>query len=221
MKLTRFLLAGLIGLLVNITVAQQVDSPKPQKLRVSEGVMLGRLIRGVLPEYPEDLRAKRIFGSVVLSLQIDKAGHVVQAIAVNGPPMMCETAITAVKQWQFKPYLYLNGDPVEVETTATFYFSPDQPINLHLSQSIMEGNLIHKVDPEYPQMAKIAHIQDDVLLSTVIDKQGDTKNLRGISGHPILIQAALHAVRQWKYKPFLLNGEPVEVETTITVRFHM
>src|SRR5260370_580933 len=83
------------------------------------------------------------------------------------------------------------------------------------------GDPGHLGIPRYPQMARIAHIQGDVLLTTIIDKQGDVKNLRAVSGHPILIQAALDAERQWKYKPYLLNGEPVEIETTITIKFHM
>ena len=90
-----------------------------------------------------------------------------------------------------------------------------------VSSGVMEGNLIRKVDPPYPSMAKIAHIQGDVVLQATISKGGTIENLRGVSGHPILIQAAMEAVRQWKYRPYELNGEPVEVETTITVRFHM
>jgi protein TonB len=70
-------------------------------------------------------------------------------------------------------------------------------------------------------MARIAHIQGDVVLQATISKNGSIENLHAISGHPILIQAALDAVRQWKYKPYILNSEPVEVETQITVKFHM
>jgi len=90
-----------------------------------------------------------------------------------------------------------------------------------VSSGVMEGNIIRKIDPPYPSMAKIAHIQGDVVLQAMISKGGTIENLRGVSGHPILIQAAMEAVRQWKYRPYELNGEPVEVETTITVRFHM
>lgn len=90
-----------------------------------------------------------------------------------------------------------------------------------VSSGVMEGNLIKKIDPPYPSMAKIAHIQGDVVLQATISKQGTIENLRGISGHPILIQAAMEAVRQWRYRPYELNSEPVEVETTVTVRFHM
>ncbi|HZD95053.1 MAG TPA: energy transducer TonB, partial [Candidatus Sulfotelmatobacter sp.] len=68
---------------------------------------------------------------------------------------------------------------------------------------------------------KIAHIQGDVTLQATISKNGVIENLRAVNGHPILIQAALDAVRQWKYKAYILNGEAVEVETTIQVKFHM
>src|SRR5476649_1634925 len=95
------------------------------------------------------------------------------------------------------------------------------PQKLRVSQGVAEGNLTHRVEPQYPQMAKVAHIQGEVLLAATISKSGAIENLHTISGHPILAQAATEAVRQWKYKPYLLNGEAVEVETTVKVSFHM
>ena len=95
------------------------------------------------------------------------------------------------------------------------------PQKLRVSQGVAEGNLLRKIEPQYPQMAKVAHIQGDVLLAATISKGGSIENLHQISGHPILVQAAMEAVKQWKYKPYLLNGEPVEVETTIKVSFKM
>lgn len=92
---------------------------------------------------------------------------------------------------------------------------------LRVSSGVLEGNLVNKVEPQYPQMAKIAHVQGYVVLQSLISKQGTVENLRAISGHPILLQAAMDAVRQWRYRPYILNGQPVEVESTITVRFHM
>ena len=68
-------------------------------------------------------------------------------------------------------------------------------------------------------MARIAHIQGDVILQATISKGGQIENLRVVNGHPMLVQAALDAVKQWRYKPYMLNGEPVEVETQITVNF--
>jgi protein TonB len=95
------------------------------------------------------------------------------------------------------------------------------PQKLRVSSGVAEGLKIHDVTPAYPQMARIAHIQGDVLLQATISKAGVIENLHGVQGHPILIQAAMDAVKQWKYKPYILNGEPVEVETTIKVQFHM
>lgn len=95
------------------------------------------------------------------------------------------------------------------------------PQKLRISSGVAEGNLVNRVEPQYPQMAKVAHVQGDVVLQALISKNGAIENLRAVSGHPILIQAAMEAVKQWRYKPYLLNGEPVEVETTITVKFHM
>jgi periplasmic protein TonB len=95
------------------------------------------------------------------------------------------------------------------------------PQKLRVSSGVADGLKIHDVQPTYPQMARIAHIQGDVMLQATISKTGVIENLHATSGHPILIQAAMDAVKQWKYKPYILNGEPVEVETTIKVQFHM
>jgi len=95
------------------------------------------------------------------------------------------------------------------------------PQKLRVSSGVAIGLLVNRVEPQYPQMAKIAHVQGDVELQATISKTGTIENLRAVSGHPILIQAAMDAVKQWRYKPYLLNGEPVEIETTITVKFHM
>ena len=78
---------------------------------------------------------------------------------------------------------------------------------------------MNKVQPLYPALAKQARIQGTVRLQAVIAKDGSVVELQVISGHPLLVQAALDAVRQWRYRPTLLNGEPVEVVTTIDVVF--
>jgi protein TonB len=95
------------------------------------------------------------------------------------------------------------------------------PQRVRLSQGVTEGNLLNKVTPLYPDIAKRARIQGVVVLQAVISKQGTIENLRVMSGHPMLTQSALDAVRQWRYRPYLLNGEPVEVETQITVNFNL
>ena len=84
---------------------------------------------------------------------------------------------------------------------------------------ISEGDLTHKVQPAYPALARSARIQGVVVLEAMISKQGTIENLRLLAGHPMLAPAAIDAVRQWRYRPYILNGEPVEVETQITVNF--
>ncbi len=96
-----------------------------------------------------------------------------------------------------------------------------RPERIRVSSGVANGMLMNGPQPVYPQMARIAHIQGDVVLQATISKTGAIENLRAISGHPILQQAALETVKQWRYKPYLLNNEPVEIETTITVKFHM
>ena len=98
---------------------------------------------------------------------------------------------------------------------------PSAPISLKVSSGVMAGNLLVKTLPQYPAIPKATHIQGTVVLQATISKIGSIQNLRVISGPPLLQQAALDAVRSWRYKPYLLNGEPVEVETTINVVFNL
>ena len=84
-----------------------------------------------------------------------------------------------------------------------------------------EGDLVRKVLPAYPPLARSARIQGQVVLQAVISKQGVIENLKVLGGHPMLVPAAVEAVRQWRYRPYILNNEPVEVETQITVNFSL
>ena len=84
---------------------------------------------------------------------------------------------------------------------------------------MMDGFLIYRPQPIYPPLARAARIQGPVLLRAIISREGTIQNLQVVSGHPMLVKAALDAVRQWRYRPYLLNNEPVEVETQVTVNF--
>jgi periplasmic protein TonB len=86
---------------------------------------------------------------------------------------------------------------------------------------MMEGNLAYRVQPVYPPLARQARIQGSVVLRAVIDRDGKIKNLQVVGGHPLLVQAAMDAVRQWRYRPYILNELPIEVETQITVNFSL
>ena len=92
---------------------------------------------------------------------------------------------------------------------------------LRVSAGVQASKLISQPKPLYPPIAKQARVQGTVVLAATISKSGTIDNLRVVSGHPMLTQSALQAVRQWKYQPIYLNGEQVEVETTINVNFSL
>jgi protein TonB len=106
----------------------------------------------------------------------------------------------------------LSSTPVAVPKIAT-------PQRVRVSAGVTSGLLVHRVSPVYPPLARQARIQGTVVLQAQISKDGNIENLQLISGHPMLAPAAIEAVKQWKYKPYLLNGEPVEVETQVQVNF--
>jgi protein TonB len=88
-----------------------------------------------------------------------------------------------------------------------------------VSSGTMAGALISRPQPVYPALAKAARVQGAVILRALISKTGDIEDLSVVSGPPMLTASALEAVRRWKYKPYLLQGVPVDVQTTITVNF--
>ena len=92
---------------------------------------------------------------------------------------------------------------------------------VRVSPGVTKGLLIHRVEPSYPPLAQQARIHGDVVLTAIIDKEGNVQQLQLVSGHPLLAPATIEAVKQWRYKPFLLNGQPLEVETTVTVSFRV
>jgi len=99
--------------------------------------------------------------------------------------------------------------------------SKPTPQRVRISQGVSKGLLIYRVEPTYPPVARAAHIQGVVVLAAIIDKDGNIQNLQVVSGHPMLAPAAIEAVKQWRYKPFLLSGQPLEVETAVTVTFQL
>jgi periplasmic protein TonB len=93
------------------------------------------------------------------------------------------------------------------------------PTRVRVSSGVQSGLLVKRVQPNYPPLARQARIQGKVILQAQISKEGNIENLTLVSGHPMLAPAAIEAVKQWKYRPYLLNGEPVEVETQVEVNF--
>jgi TonB family protein len=97
----------------------------------------------------------------------------------------------------------------------------EPPQKLRVSQGVMESNILHRVEPAYPPEARRNHIQGNVVLRVIIGRDGRVHDVKAVSGPRELIEASIGAVQQWRYRPYLLQGKPVEVETTIKVQFHM
>jgi protein TonB len=97
---------------------------------------------------------------------------------------------------------------------------PKAPVGpQRIDGQVAEANLIRRIQPVYPPLAKSARVQGTVEFTATISKEGNIENLQLVRGHPLLVNAAKEAVLQWKYRPTMLNGSPVEVITDIIVNF--
>lgn len=222
--------------------AQEANGP----IRVGGGVMAGQIVSKVNPVYPVEAKEQGIQGSVVLHAIIDKDGTVKELAVVSGPPELQASAIDAVKQWVYKPFL-LNGNPVEVNTTITVNYSldnssapppppppppPDNP-NEAANQIAAQGGEVYNVggsvrppiatyapDPEYPEDLRKAKLSGNVLVSLIVDPAGQPQNVhiaRGLGNE--FDQKAVEAVQQYRFKPATRNGEPVSTHLNVEVDF--
>jgi periplasmic protein TonB len=138
----------------------------------------------------------------------------------GGNPRICLTCIAADpnlgEDW---PRTYVGKDdlPHGFVTGNGPAVRPSGPKRV-ISQ-LDEGQLVNRVEPIYPHIAAISGIQGQVKLHAIIARDGRIQSLNVISGHPLLAHAALDAVEKWRYRPYVLNGERVEVETFITINF--
>ena len=113
------------------------------------------------------------------------------------------------------------ASPASAAGTSAEGYGRDVPRKIRVSSGVAEGLKVHDVLPIYPPEARRTHLQGEVLLQATIGKDGLIHDLKVVKGDPILADAAKGAVEQWRYRPYVLEGNPVEVETTIKVIFHM
>jgi TonB family protein len=188
----------------------------------------GRLIASLTPLYPEEARSNGVQGAVRLRVKVAKDGSVSSVDVMSGDPLLVESAIQAAKQWRYQPFINC-GQPMEAQSIENVRYSLNgsnatvtiatPPSRVRVASGVALGNLVYKVNPTYPLEAKAQRIQGEVVLKAVIGKNGGLQDISVISGPTELIGAAIDAVRQWRYKPFTVNGEPVEVETPIQINF--
>ena len=111
--------------------------------------------------------------------------------------------------------------PAETTPNKVVKVIPSDGTRMKLGGTVAAARIIKKLSPVYPPLARQTRIQGTVRLHVILSKDGSVQQLEVLSGHPLLVQSAMDAVRQWKYQPMLLNGEPVEVDTTIDVIYSL
>lgn len=184
------------------------------------------------PLYPSDAKAKHVQGTVVMRAIISRTGTVENLEVISGPDPLRQAAADAVSRWKYKPYL-LNGQPTEVETTININFTlspppaapmegfvgssiapPSSDARVRIPAGVMAARLISKVDPVVPPDVHESRV---VILHALISKLGLVENLEVVGTPANTVKFVTDAVRRWRYDPYLLNGVPVEVQTTISV----
>jgi TonB family protein len=198
-----------------------------QPFRVGGDVKAPVAIVYVDPIYPQEARQARVSGIVILDTVIDHNG-VVKDVRVRKPlPFgLSEAAVDAVKQWSFKPGT-LNGEAVDVvfELTVNFKldnkdFDPNGP--MRVSGDVHAPVVVEKVEPLYTKEARKARISGIVVIEAVIGRDGLVKIAKVVKPLPFgLDQAAVDAVKQWKFEPATLQGKPVDVFYTLAVSFSL
>ena len=208
------------------------------------------VLKRVAPIYPFDAGKGGIQGKVVLRVLVSETGDVESAEVVSGEKELIQSALDAAKKWKFEPYV-VNGKAIKVRTNLPFdfYFSgnatdykdkpptpsaspatgdgkagaSDKPLptRVRVSSGVIGGLRLRAVQPIYPPDAKANHVQGTVILHAIIGIDGHIENLTVVSGPRELQQAATGAVEQWVYRPYLLEGKPVEVDTTIELHFNL
>jgi TonB family protein len=179
--------------------------------------------------YPAEAIAKRVEGRVVLELSIDDEGRVYDALVVSGPQELRRAALLTALQWRYSKQMPL---PAKLAVSILFQLpapvaqpqrpaatNGDAPKRIRVGGAVQHERLVREVTPAYPPLARQARIQGQVQLKVSISTTGAVDFIEVETGHPLLIPAAVEAVKQWEYKPTLLNGVPVAVDTTVRIHF--
>jgi len=186
-------------------------------------------IKEVKPVYPAAALKKKIQGRVIMEAMTDTNGKVISVQAVSSPdPLLTEAAVAAVRQWVYEPYI-VNGQAKAVAFTVTVTFTlKDEPETkndnnaLTRLQDAHKPRIIKKVKPVYPEEALKKKIAGTVIIEATSDEKGvviDTRIIK--SPDPLLTEAAVAAVKQWVYEPYLVNGQAKPVIFTVTVTFSL
>ena len=187
-----------------------------------------KILKRVNPVYPEEAAKQGIQGEVVIEATANEKGDVVSAEVVpskNPQPLLEEAALAAVRQWKYEPF-HKDGKAVRVTFTVTMNFAlhKDKEAGLPDGASKKNPKVVKRVNPVYPEEAAKQGIQGEVVIEATTNEKGDVVSAEVVPSknpQPLLEEAALAAVRQWKYEPFLKDGKAVGVTFTVTMNFSL
>jgi TonB family protein len=227
--------------LFTVTVSFRLDGDKAIEefakgaVKIEVGLQPPLLVKKVDPVYPEEARKKGVEGIVILQARIDTSGKVKDVMVVRSVPLLDQAAIDALKQWVYEPMI-IKGKPVEAVFTVTVRFllngekkkpgvkQGSEDLDKEAVRATGEINpphVIKKVDPVYPEKARKAGLEGTVILEAMTDAQGNVARVKVLQSIPELDQAAIDALKQWKYEPVIIDGKPKAVVFTVTIRFRL
>lgn len=189
-----------------------------------------KLVMSVQPVYPKIAKQAHVEGVVILEAKTDEQGDVIETRVLRSIPLLDQAAIDAVRRWKYEP-LVIDGKPHKAVFTVTVRFTLDEPEHraadkfaegaVKATGDIKPPALLKEVQPVYPEVARQAGVEGVVILSVKTDETGKVVETMVLRSIPLLDQAAIDAVRQWVYEPFVHEGKARPIVFTVTVRFQL
>jgi TonB family protein len=214
---------------------EKIDEFERGAVRCVGEIKPPKLIKKVDPIYPEQARQARVEGNVILGTRTDAQGKVSRVMVYSSKDFsLVQAAMDAVKQWEYEP-LVIDGEPREAVFTTQVRFKLGKRNTetaevvggvtggvLKIGSSVDVPRLIKKVEPVYPIEARKALVQGVVVLEVTTDEEGNVDKVAVLrSESSLLNQAAIDAVKQWKYEPMMSKGNPIRVAFNVTLTFRL
>jgi TonB family protein len=229
-----------VCILLSVSLRAEAQMPGDGRIRVGARAEAAKIVKQVEPVYPGYAILGKVSGTVKLRVVIAGNGTVKEINYISGPPMLMYSAMDAVREWKYKQTL-LDDEPIEVDTTVSLIYRltgpgqgkvgieqepqeqephPEQgPRRIWIGGNVTALKPAKRVEPRYPKLPSDAPVREDVRLWLVIATDGSVKEVTAGSASGELARSAIDAVKQWKYQPPELDGEPVEIETTVDIFF--
>lgn len=219
-----------------VVFAQDVSPAAQPTNQSQDDAVTVQIVNQVDANYPQKAIQHGLQGEVVVNVAISLSGDVETVNVISGDPVLVQSSVEAAKQWKFRAWQYMDL-PIRAWAKLAFDFHLQDPASstprvtervvesggtgdpVWVSPLVVQGMLIKQVAPQYPKYARRRKIQGTVTLEAIISKEGTVENLEVESGPQELVGSAEDAVRQWKFKPYLLMGQPIRVRGKMIANF--